>query len=146
MYDELKKSLRELCEMTALCNDYSCFACPYEEKCSSYKNGRLSAVYRQAADAIEQLGMRLHGDEAAIAGMKREIERMVVADKPRWIPVNEAFPEAGERVLCYCRANIYEVMKMRTNGDWVYDTNHVYMHSFVTHWMPIPKAQEEERV
>jgi hypothetical protein len=35
-------------------------------------------------------------------------------------------------------------MKMRTNGDWVYDTNHVYMHSFVTHWMPLPEPPEEE--
>ena len=63
--------------------------------------------------------------------------------KPRWIPVNEALPEAGKRVLCYCRANIYEVMKMRTDGDWVYDTNHVYMHSFVTHWMPLPEPPKE---
>jgi hypothetical protein len=31
-------------------------------------------------------------------------------------------------------------MKMRTDGDWVYDTNHIYMHSFVTHWMPLPQA------
>ena len=99
---------------------------------------------REAADAIEKLSMRLHGDEAAIAGMKREIERMVVTDKLRWIPVTERLPEAGERVLCYCRANIYEVMKMRTDGDWVYDTNHVYMHSFVTHWMPLPEPPKGE--
>lgn len=32
----------------------------------------------QAADAIENLSMKLRGDEAAIAGMKREIERTVV--------------------------------------------------------------------
>lgn len=44
---------------------------------------------REAADAIEKLSMRLHGDEAAIAGMKREIERMVVTDKLRWIPATE---------------------------------------------------------
>ena len=64
--------------------------------------------------------------------------------KPRWIPVTERLPDAGKRVLCYCRANIYEVMKMRTGGDWVYDTNHVYMHSFVTHWMPLPEPPKEE--
>ena len=32
----------------------------------------------KAADVIEELSMKLHGDEAAIAGMKREIERAVV--------------------------------------------------------------------
>jgi hypothetical protein len=63
---------------------------------------------------------------------------------PKWIPVTEALPDAGERVLCYCRANIYEVMKMRTDGDWVYDTNHIYMHSFVTHWMPLPTPPTAE--
>ena len=46
----------------------------------------------KAADAIEELNMRLHGDEAAISGMKREIERMVV-NQPRWIPVAERLPE-----------------------------------------------------
>ena len=80
----------------------------------------LQALMNEAADAIEELS------------------------KPRWIPVTERLPEAGERVLCYCRANIYEVMKMRTDGDWVYDTNHVYMHSFVTHWMPLPQPPKEE--
>lgn len=59
MYDELVKSLRELCEMTALCDDYSCFECPYEEECGRYKSQRLSAVYRKAADAIEELLKRV---------------------------------------------------------------------------------------
>lgn len=61
---------------------------------------------REAADAIEELGMKLHGDEAAIAGMKREIERMVVAGKPRWIPVTERLPEFfvghGEEERSFC--------------------------------------------
>ena len=85
------------------------------------KNAELLDVLMKAADAIEELS------------------------KPRWIPVTERLTECeGERVLCYCRANIYEVMKMRTDGDWVYDTNHIYMHSFVTHWMPLPQPPKEE--
>ena len=77
--------------------------------------------------------------------MMRDAESFHAADvRPvEWIPVAERLPKAGERVLCYCRANIYEVMKMRTDGDWVYDTNHVYMHSFVTHWMPLPQPPKE---
>ena len=46
----------------------------------------------EAADAIEELSMKLHGDEAAISGMKREIERMVVCasySKPKWISVED---------------------------------------------------------
>lgn len=39
------------------------------------------ALMLEAADAIEELSMKFLGDEAAIAGMKREIERMVVAGK-----------------------------------------------------------------
>lgn len=124
MYDELIKRLRATYEADDITNQ---------------------GILLEAADAIEELSMKLHGDEAAIAGMKREIERMVVSgNMPRWIPATERLPDAGERVLCYCRANIYEVMKMRTNGDWVHDTNHVYMHSFVTHWMPLPESPKEE--
>ena len=61
MYDELVKSLRELSEMTALCGDYICFECPYEEQCSNYKKGRMLAVYRQAADAIETMTLIIDG-------------------------------------------------------------------------------------
>ena len=86
----------------------------------------------QAADAIEELSTVVR------------VQKAVLEKFPRWIPVTERLPERGERVLCYCRANIYEVMKMRTDGDWVYDTNHVYMHSFVTHWMPLPEPPKEE--
>ena len=63
-------------------------------------------------------------------------------EQPHWIPVLERLPEVGEWVLCYCRANIYEVLKMRTSGDWVHDVHHIYMHSFVTHWMPLPESPD----
>ena len=79
MYEELVKRLRE----------YAKEHCPLDR--GSGICGCIDA--REAADAIEELGMKLHGDEAAIAGMKREIERMVVAGKPRWIPVTERLPD-----------------------------------------------------
>lgn len=113
MYDELVKRLREPCQYE------NCVLC------------------QQAADAIEDLIAKLnHADD--------QIERLVeAAEERRWIHVTERLPEAGERLLCYCRANIYEVMKMRTNGDWVHDINHIYMHSFVTLWMPLPEPPKE---
>ena len=64
-----------------------------------------------------------------------------------WISVDERLPDAGERVLCYCRANIYEVMKMRTDGAWVHNDkvyDSTYMGGFVTHWMPLPAPPKEE--
>lgn len=116
-YDDLVKRLREEAE------------CP-----DNFPED--SNLMREAAEAIEKLS-RLNAEIT-----RRELKARMA--KPRWIPVTERLPDAGKRVLCYCRANIYEVMKMRTDGDWVYDTNHVYMHSFVTHWMPLPQPPKEE--
>lgn len=81
MYEELVMRLRELPHLLFV-----------------QLHGHEDVVYK-AADAIEELSMKLHGDEAAIAGMKREIERMVRADNPRWIPVTERLPDAYEDVL-----------------------------------------------
>ena len=87
MYDELVKQCRD-------CLDSLCGDCKYKRL---QKPGNfvpcMNALLREAADAIEELSMKLHGDEAAIAGMQREIERMVVyGNKPRWIPVTERLP------------------------------------------------------
>lgn len=59
----------------------------YDELIKRLRDCRNMAVYSkfwwdittEAADAIEELCMKLDGDEAAIAGMKCEIERMVIA-------------------------------------------------------------------
>lgn len=59
----------------------------------SAEHENQGGITAEAADAIEWLSMRLHGDEAAIAGMKREIEYMVRAEKPSWIPVGVRLPD-----------------------------------------------------
>ena len=93
--------------------------------------------------------------ECSTPGIKNSFAKMChnAADaieelsKPKWIPVTERLPDAGERVLCYCRANIYEVMKMRTDGAWVHNDkvyDSAYMSGFVTHWMPLPEPPKEE--
>ena len=110
----------ELVKRLRICPDYNegCVNCPNE-----HDLGCRTTTMREAADAIEELS------------------------KPRWIPVTERLPEAGERVLCYCRANIYEVMKMRTDGAWVHNDkvyDSAYMSGFVTHWMPLPTPPKEE--
>lgn len=62
----------------------------------------------------------------------------------RWNPVNERLPEVGEKVLCQCQANIYEVLKLTVDG-WYHDNNHCYMSGFVIAWQPLPKPYEEKR-
>ena len=94
--------------------------------CVEY-TGSLDELHDKAADAIEELVGK--------------------TDTFKWIPVTERLPDGGERVLCYCRANIYEVMKMRTDGDWVHNDkvyDSAYMSGFVTHWMPLPEPPKEE--
>lgn len=148
MYDELVKRLRE----KAGAFDY---------------DGRpdIACDYEQATDAIEQLSMKLHGDEAAIAGMKREIERMVVTGKPKWIPVAEALPEDGE-YLVICKLNspyakpFIEMFRFSSNleavdkhnfkganrsGWYYYDDEDGYIEVVtVTHWMTLPEPPKEE--
>lgn len=98
----------------------------------------------EAADAIEKLSMKLNGDEAAIAGMKREIERLVKGN-PRRIPVTERLPERyDDDVLCHvCNVdsnrhfisvgNYSRVFRM-----WDLDTEWATSRDVVTHWMPLP--------
>ena len=68
-----------------------------------------------------------------------------------WISVKEKLPEVGKPVLCACRANIFEVMKMRTDGAWVHNDavyDSTYMGGFVTHWAELPTiipASKEDR-
>lgn len=63
----------------------------------------------------------------------------------KWISANHRLPESGERVLCMCRAGIYEVLKWSyPNWAWYKDRSHCYMKDFVTHWMPLPEPPEED--
>lgn len=110
-----------------------------------YKRGLL----HRATRAIEDLSMKLHGDEAAIAGMKREIERMVVAGKPRWIPVTERLPLYGDWVLGIGPKKGYHVCEFRGITHFPYSGDIPWFtangRSFtITHWMPLPEPPKEE--
>ena len=113
-------------------------------RAGTYTVEELSIIIPKAADAIEELSMKRHGDIAAIAGMKREIERMVVTGTPRWISVTERLPQEREWVLCQCRAKIRMVLRLQ-NGYWHQDSRHEFMSGFVTHWMPLPEPPKEEK-
>ena len=106
-------------------------------------------TYKEAADAIEELSMKLHGDEAAILGMKREIERMVVKGTHRWIPVTERLPKADEHdargyAVPYLVMNGWmRVTARRTKDYWVLFGDGTVL-EYVTHWMPLPEPPKEQ--
>ena len=55
-----------------------------------------------------------------------------------WISVKERLPMEGNKVLCYCQAGIYEVLRY-VHNEWVHDHNHVYIKGFVKAWTPLPE-------
>ena len=100
------------------------------------------AIYRQDAIDLIESESRKWGDEYGIPDVLCDLADLQPAQQ--WIPCRERLPELGERVLCQCRANIYEVLKLTVDG-WYYDQNHCYMESFVIAWMPLPEPYIERR-
>lgn len=147
MYEELIKRLKNCTSDTV----EDCAGCPYQ---GGYKGTYcMNGLIAEAADAIEELSMKLHGDEAAIAGMKREIERMVVAGKPRWIPVTERLPncngcylvwrphffggEIGMPSICYFDGS------NTWHDSYGVDFARILHPEDVTHWMPLPEPPKD---
>ena len=64
--------------------------------------------------------------------------------EPNWIPCSERLPEIGQTVLCQCRANIMELLKLDSEMDWYKYAEHVYMNGFVIAWMPLPEPYEAD--
>lgn len=111
--------------------------------------GEHEDVVYQAADAIEVLDMKLQGANAAIAGMQREIERMVidsVNSKPKWIPATERLPDAFKHVLVNIpgmtpHPTVQEAF-LEKNGMW-YSNGFRYSAEEITHWMKLPQPPVE---
>lgn len=93
MYKELIKELRDKAEFLRKAD----------------RNGvynSFSETMNKAAYVIEDLDMKLQGSNAAVAGMRREIERMVidsVNNKQQWILVTdkEQLPNTDQGVVGY---------------------------------------------
>jgi hypothetical protein len=64
---------------------------------------------------------------------------------PGWIPCSERLPKVREWVLCQCRAGIMDVLRLTDDNDWNKDSTHIYMHSFVVAWMPLPEPWKGEQ-
>lgn len=120
MYDELIKRLRNrrICiQQLGTLNDYP--------------------LLGEAADAIEDMS-------EAYDKLSRHMDDLA-ALMPRWIPVTERLPEAGNHVLVYAGffQPFNEVSYIDAEGKWrfAYDDTEV---PIVTHWMPLPTPPEEE--
>ena len=84
------------------------------------------------------------GDEWEQGYKRAWAEAEVVFEKePKWISVSERLPGFGEKVLCQCRAGIYEVLKYTSHG-WYHDDAHCYMTGFVIAWMPLPPCYDPQ--
>lgn len=163
MYEELIKGLRE--------TDFSdgC-PCGAEPMCQNE-----DCIIAQAADAIEQLSADLERSNDYEAFWKEEAEealrryRLVVADKPRWISVEERLPyESGYYLIVthsgltddaedWMKDNAVDVTMAHYadySNIWTTDSGAAYnadlskcdktRYEYVTHWMPLPQPPEEE--
>ena len=120
MYDELIERLR---------------------RCASYDPRFVIQDCEDAADAIEELQKQLQKseeDNVNLTGWLAEEHA-----KHLWIPVTERLPEVRTWVLCYCRANSFDVFRMTDEGHWQYGNRSIYMKGYVTHWMPLPQPPKK---
>lgn len=88
---------------------------------------------------LTRYGMQMYCSTQATADCFAKLEESI----PRWIPVKDRLPEKRKWVLCFCQANIIDVLRYE-NAEWHHDPTHVYMFEFVTHWMPLPEPPKEE--
>lgn len=85
-----------------------------------------------------------YGDTLEEVVSVEKIEALpLVTPTQGWIPVSERLPKVGEKVLCQCQANIFEILKLMVDG-WYHDENHCYMSGFVIAWQPLPKPYEDK--
>ena len=63
----------------------------------------------------------------------------------KWIPVTDRLPEAGTKALCYLKRGEYWTAVWDDCGDDLWSDGEAWCsNGEVTHWMPLPKAPEEE--
>ena len=110
------------------CSDPDCKDCP---TCKYVGLGDcLERLVADAADLIDRL-------TAENAALREKV--------PRWISVEERMPEPGKRVLATDGVFVGEAY--RTSADTWRRYDGIAMRdclgSIVTHWMPLPDAQEE---
>ena len=100
----------------------------------------------QAADAIEELSRKYTEERNAAVELTGEL-----ANKHRWISVEERLPETGQDVLVKFPQNM--AVASRDMGEWVVNSGDGWCTGIClsadekepTHWMPLPEPPKEER-
>lgn len=65
-----------------------------------------------------------------------------------WISVNDKMPEKGKQVLIFSKNRIFHAFwdcASSICGDW-YDIQNLWIIEEVTHWMPIPPIQIDQKI
>lgn len=117
MYDELVKELRHIDEF------------------ATETNRPTSGIFREAADAIEELTALSRRQEVELVELTGEL-----ASKPCWIPVTERLPEEDG---CYLVAVKNDHQRRYSKTAW-FSHGSWFARQDVTHWMPLPQPPEEE--
>ena len=157
MYEELIKSLR-------LCREIM----HEDDSCIEFVDGSCEAfpicayqLMEKAADAIEELSRenkeimfranQLEAMNDALIGETGETDALIVASKPRWIPVTERLPAVGKKVLVFSYGNDILTArrhKQKENGYPVFECNGIFREMAkpgrISHWMPLPEPPKEE--
>ena len=60
-----------------------------------------------------------------------------------WISVTDELPKLGERVMAFCRAGILTFLRYDGEVWFEMSSRNEYLHSFVTHWQPLPTPPKE---
>ena len=107
----------------------------------------LDCISRQEAIlAIERNAYRredINETEKVILWVLDIIKWLPSVQPQSWIPVTEALPDVRRWVLCQCRANIIDVLRLTDDGSWYLKPNEIYMSGFVLAWMPLPEPYAE---
>ena len=67
-----------------------------------------------------------------------------VGEMPKWISVEERLPDGGAMVIAHTLC-FYDVLQWDAREELWVGAYSVHVKNYVTHWMPLPPAQEDEK-
>ena len=139
-YEKLISALRNADKTP--CSDLEC---PGSGECPD-----VGCLFREAADAIEEL-------QAAVAGYEATIDVEFVKENgherirfvPKWIPVTERLPKAGQVLINLHYQDGYNEVSLGEHWNCPDNPMEDGWGGFggggvVTHWMPLPEPPKED--
>lgn len=96
------------------------------------------------ADSSDYVGLSVEDCKKVTDEVVKGLKQLPSAQpESQWIPCSERLPEVRRWVLCQCRANIMDVLRLTDDGSWYRQPNTIYMDGFVLAWMPLPEPYQE---